>query len=186
MVPFKKHGSTILLLVLVALLFIPQTGMPIKVFFNRLISFSPSEIKVEKRETIHDFDWQLEDLEGTNINFNQSEGRVTLVNFWATWCPPCIAEMPSFQSLYDVFNDSVDFYFVSLESPETLIKFIQKKGYRLPIYIPQEQLPDGLETNSFPTTYLISKRGEIVIDKVGAADWDSEKTRKIIEKLLAE
>ncbi|HAT66103.1 MAG TPA: thiol-disulfide oxidoreductase [Flavobacteriaceae bacterium] len=186
MVPFKKHGSTILLLVLVALLFIPQTGMPIKVFFNRLISFSPSEINVEKRETIHNFDWQLEDLEGTNINFNQSEGKVTLVNFWATWCPPCVAEMPSLQNLYDEYRGAVDFYFVSLESPETLEKFIQKKGYRLPIYIPQEQLPDGLETNSFPTTYLISKNGEIVIDKVGAADWDSEKTKAIIEKLLAE
>ena len=182
----KKHGSTILLLVLVTLLFIPQTGMPIKVFLNRLVSFSPSEIQVEKRETILDFDWTLKDLSGSDINFKQSEGKVTLVNFWATWCPPCIAEMPSFQNLYDEYSDRVDFYFVSLESPETLQKFIQKKGYQLPIYIPQEQLPDGLETNSFPTTYLISKSGEIVIDKVGAADWDSEKTKKIIEKLLAE
>ena len=182
----KKHGSTILLLVLVALLFIPQTGMPIKVFFNRLISFSPSEINVEKREIIKDYQWRLVDLEGSNINFKQSEGKVTLVNFWATWCPPCVAEMPSLQNLYDEYGDAVDFYFVSLESFETLEKFIQKKGYRLPIYIPQEPLPNGLETNSFPTTYLISKRGEIVIDKVGAADWDSEKTKAIIEKLLAE
>mgnify|MGYP003711237889 CR=1 FL=1 len=95
-------------------------------------------------ETIHDFDWQLEDLEGTNINFNQSEGRVTLVNFWATWCPPCIAEMPSMQNLYNSYGDKVDFYFVSLEEAEILQKFIQKKGYKIPVYIPRSSLPEAL------------------------------------------
>jgi thiol-disulfide isomerase/thioredoxin len=183
---FKKHGSTILLIALIALLFIPQTGMPIKVFVNRLIAFSPSVINEAKREIVNDFEWQLMDLKGSTVNFKESEGKVTLVNFWATWCPPCIAEMPSMQNLYDEYEDTVDFYFVSLESAETLHKFIQKKGFRLPIYIPQEPLPNALETTSFPTTYLISKKGEIVIDKVGAANWDSEKTKAIIEKFLAE
>ncbi len=183
---FKKHGSTILLLVLLALLFIPQTGMPIKVFVNRLIAFSPSEVDASKRNKVQDYKWQLVDLEGSSINFSKSEGKVTLINFWATWCPPCIAEMPSMQNLYNEYGDKVDFYFVSLEDAEILQRFIQKKGYRLPIYIPKEQLPDALETNSFPTTYLISKKGEIVIEKVGAANWDSEKTKAIIEKLLAE
>lgn len=183
---FKKNFSTILILVLVVFLLIPQTGTPIKVFLNRLIAFSPSEINIDERVTILDFEWLLVDLQGEKVNFNESKGKVTLVNFWATWCPPCIAEMPSMQNLYSEYGDTVDFYFVSIESAETLHKFVVKKEYRLPIYIPIEPLPVALQTNSFPTTYLISKKGEIVINKVGAADWDSEKTKTIIEKLLTE
>ena len=182
----KKHLSTIALLLLVVLLLIPQTGTPIKVFINRLIAFSPSEIAATKREQIGNYHWQLLNLEGETINFQQSQGKVTLVNVWATWCPPCIAELPSMQNLYDVYGDRVDFYFVSLESPKTLQNFIQKKGYRLPVYMPQGSLPAALKTTLFPTTYLISKTGAIVIDKTGAADWDSEKSKAIIENLLAE
>lgn len=182
----KKHASTLLILALVVLLFIPQTGMPIKVFVNRLIAFSPSEIEVEDRKAVADFNWRLQNLEGKYVNFNQSEGSVALVNFWATWCPPCIAELPSMQELYDIYGDDVDFYFVSLESTETLQKFVAKKGYQIPIYMPKAQLPEALKTTTFPTTYLISKKGEIVIDKVGAADWNSQKTRAIIDKLIAE
>lgn len=187
MIPFlKKHKGNILLLVVILLLFIPQTGTPIKVFLNRLISFSPSEIDVSKQRSIANYDWQLEDLEGTPLNFNQSEGKVVLLNVWATWCPPCIAELPSMQNLYDAYGSKVDFYFVSLESPETLQHFLQKKNYHIPVYIPKESFPEALSTSSFPTTYVISKAGAIVIDKTGAADWDSEKSKAIIEKLLAE
>lgn len=182
----KKNWSTLVLVALVALLFIPQTGTPIKVFFNRLIAFSPSEIEEKEQESLSDYNWQLEDLEGAPINFSVAEGEVTLVNVWATWCPPCLAEMPSMQSLYNRYDTKVSFYFVSLEDIEILQRFIDKKGYTLPVYSTQDQFPKLLETNSFPTTYLISKSGKIVMNKKGAADWDSESVRKTIDALLAE
>ncbi|MEZ4779194.1 MAG: TlpA disulfide reductase family protein [Flavobacteriaceae bacterium] len=183
---FKKHKGNILLLLFILLLVIPQTGIPIKVFLNRLIAFSPSEISPKEREHINNYHWQLMELEGDIINFQKSKGNVALVNVWATWCPPCIAELPSMQNLYDAYGNQVDFYFVSLESPETLQHFLQKKKYHIPVYIPKEPFPESLKTTSFPTTYLISKTGALVVDKTGAADWDSEKTKAIIEKLLAE
>ncbi|WP_432410768.1 TlpA family protein disulfide reductase [Rasiella sp. SM2506] len=183
---FKKNWSTIILLVLVALLFIPQTGTPIKVFFNRLIAFSPSEIAEEEQEILSDYSWQLQDLEGTTIDFTSAEKKVTLVNVWATWCPPCLAEMPSMQALYDRYHTEVSFYFVSLEDTEILQRFIDKKEYSFPVYTTQDNFPKLLETNSFPTTYLISKSGKISINKKGAADWDSESVRETIDALLAE
>jgi thiol-disulfide isomerase/thioredoxin len=183
---FKKHGSTFLLLLLVALLFIPQTGTPIKVFFNRLIAFSPSEIAVEKQETITDYTWKLEDLKGNTAHFTSAEAKVTLVNVWATWCPPCIAEMPSMQALYNKYGTEVSFYFVSLETPETLKRFMEKKGYTFPVYTTNDRFPEPLETNSFPTTYLISKKGKVVINKKGAADWDSDNVYATIDALLKE
>lgn len=182
----KKHWSTLLLLTFVALLFIPQTGTPIKVFFNRLIAFSPSEIAKEDQETLSDYNWKLQDLNGNTANFSSAEGTVILMNVWATWCPPCLAEMPSMQALYNRYNTEVTFYFVSLEDTETLQRFMTKKGYDFPVYATQEIFPKALETNSFPTTYLISKNGNIVMNKKGAADWDSDAVHQAIDALLAE
>lgn len=180
----KKNGSTLLILAFVLLLLIPQTGMPIKVFFSRMFSFSPSEIAIEDREELGQYNWQLATPEGELVNLATSEGKVVLINFWATWCPPCVAEMPSLQKLYTAYGDSVDFYFVSMESSQKIEAFMEKKGYDFPVYIPKQQIPEVIRGNSLPTTYVISKTGQIVVDKVGAADWDSDKTRSLLDALL--
>ena len=83
-----KHWSNILIVAIIALLFIPQTGMPIKVFFNKLIAFSPSKISVEKQETLEDYQWTLKTIAGNETNLASSKGKVALINLWATWCPP--------------------------------------------------------------------------------------------------
>lgn len=180
----KKNWSTVVLLLFILLLFLPQTGMPIKVFFSRMFSFSPSEVAVEKRETLDRYEWKLETPQGTSVNLSASEGKVVLINFWATWCPPCVAEMPSLQRLYTEYGDRVDFYFVSMESPEKVTAFMEKKSYALPVYIPKQQIPEVIRGNSLPTTYVISKNGQIVVDKVGAAHWDSNTTKALLEQLL--
>lgn len=183
---FKKNWSNILLVVVILLLFIPQTAMPIKVFFSRLLSFSPSEIAVEKRAVLDSYQWQLASLEGEKVSLASSEEKVVLINFWATWCPPCVAEMPSLQSLYNDYGDRVDFYFVSMENPEKIASFMNKRDYDLPAYIPTQEVPEAIKNNSLPTTYVISKKGAIVMDKSGAADWNSKKVREVLDQLLAE
>ena len=182
----KKNWGNILFIIFIALLFIPQTGMPIKVFVNRIIAFSPSEVDEEERILIQDYQWNLSSLDGNRVNFSEAKGKVTLVNLWATWCPPCVAEMPSLQKLYDSYGERVNFYFVSSESPEKLKTFLQKKNYTLPVYVENQSAPEAMRTRSIPTTYVISKEGKIVINKNGAADWDSEKVHKTLDALLAE
>lgn len=182
----KKNRSTLVILVILALLFIPQTGMPIKVFFNRLIAFSPSEIELEEQTTLQNYNWRVTDLNGVATNFEVSEGNVVVVNVWATWCPPCVAEMPSMQLLYDTYQDTVDFYFVSFENPETIQRFMTKKGYTFPVFTTQAKFPEALTTSSFPTTYVISKKGNIVMNKKGAADWNSTAVHKTLDALLEE
>lgn len=182
----KKNWSNLLIIVIIGLLLIPQTGMPVKVLFNRLISFSPSEIAVEKRKTLDTYNWSLETLDGGKANLSSSEGKVIFINFWATWCAPCVAEMPSLQNLYSDYKDKVDFYFVSMETPGKVDAFMEKKGYDFPVYIPKQQVPKAIESYSLPTTYVISKNGKIAIDKSGAADWDSEKTKGLLDGLINE
>ncbi len=182
----KKNKGNLLLLAVIIILIIPQTGMPIKVLLNRYIAFSPSEVPAEKQEILTDYDWPLKKMDGSVINFETSKNRVSVVNLWATWCPPCVAEMPSLQALYDAYGDRVDFYFVSSESPEVLERFMTKKGYDMPVYLQGFKELELLKSTSIPTTYILSKEGKIVVNKSGAARWDSQSVKGLLEDLLAE
>ena len=182
----KKHWSNILFGLFIILMIIPQTRMPIQVFLQRTISFSPSEIEKEDRTILKDYNWKLSDLNSNTINISESKEKVVLINFWATWCPPCVAEMPELQELYDHYKGKVDFYFVTNDNPDKIKLFLKSKGYDLPVFRPLEEPPSVLDSRSLPTTYLISKKGEIIMRKVGAASWNSDKVHQTIDDLLAE
>lgn len=182
----KKNWSNILFGALVVLMIIPQTRMPIQVFIQRLISFSPSETSEDKREILQDYKWPLTELNSQDIDFSQSKGQVAIVNFWATWCPPCVAEMPSFQKLYDDYGSKVDFYFVTSEEPEKVQRFLDKNDYSLPTYLQSYQAPEQMQSRALPTTYVLSKEGEIVINETGTANWNSSKMRDLLDKLLTQ
>ena len=179
----KKHWSNLLFGVLIVLIIIPQTRQPIQVFLNRIIAFSPSEISQSDRETLKDYEWYFKNENNQTVNFTQSEGKPVLVNYWATWCAPCIAEMPDLQELYSDYKDEVDFYFITSEKPKTVEAFLDKENYNLPVYYFLSSPPDLLTSSSLPTTFLINGRGEIVMKKTGAANWNSKTVRKTIDKL---
>ncbi|WP_196888608.1 TlpA family protein disulfide reductase [Aureivirga sp. CE67] len=178
----KKLISNILFIGLIVLLIIPSTKAKILQF----ISMSPSVENVEDRKTLSNHGWNLKGVTSDNLNFKDTEDKVVLVNFWATWCPPCVAEMPSLQKLYNDYKDKVVFVFVSNEEPQKIKGFLKKNEYDLPIYSGLSKTPKELESSSIPATFLISKNGKIVIDKKGAADWNTSKVRKTIDELLAQ
>src|SRR5690554_5421494 len=92
----KKHWSNILFIVFLALLIIPQTTMPIQAFVQRITSMSPSSTSEDNREVLQDYPWPVSTMEGEEVNFSVSKERVVVVNMCFTWCPSCVAEMPSF------------------------------------------------------------------------------------------
>ncbi|GEQ86718.1 hypothetical protein ULMS_22260 [Patiriisocius marinistellae] len=177
---FKKHWGNLLFLIVLGLLIIPQTRMPIQVFAQRIISFSPSEISEDERVSVEKYDWELETNNGIIKNLSESKGNVALINLWATWCPPCVAEMPSMQRLYNDYGDRVDFYFISAEKPAKIKKFMKDKGYTFPVFIQTQKAPEVFSSQALPTTYVVSKKGEILIEKVGAASWNSKKVRALL------
>ena len=93
----KKHITNIAFVVLIGLLIYPPT----KVYFIRLISFAPSIQKIEKQKSVANTNWKLKGINAENLNFNDLGDKVVFVSFWATWCPPCVAEMPSMKVLYE-------------------------------------------------------------------------------------
>ena len=115
----------------------------------------------------------------------EAKAEVLVVNFWATWCPPCIAEMPDFNALYADYGSSVQFYFVSNERHRTVQEFFEKNNYKLPNYKMLTAAPKELQGKTLPTTYVIDTNGSIVLRKVGSARWNSSQFRKTLDDLLA-
>lgn len=178
----RKSISNIVFVVAIALMLYP----PSREWFMRQIAFAPSVENVEDSEKIDSYNWQLNGLNVDNINFKEFENKVIFVNFWATWCPPCRAEMPMIQELYNDYKDKVSFVFVTNESWETVEKFYLKNAYDLPSYNSKSLPPNKFtETNSIPASYLIDKNGNILISKTGSANWNSQKVRNLLDELIA-
>ena len=177
----KKFFSNAIFVIAIGLLIYSPT----RIWLLRQIAFSPSVENVKDRSTINNYNWQLNGLNSENINFKELKGKVVFVNFWATWCPPCRAELPMIQKLYNDYKDKVAFVFVTNENWEKVSVFFKKNNYNLPVYNSASKPPkEFLKTNSIPSSFLIDKNGSVIIEKVGAADWNSSKTRKIIDEIL--
>lgn len=180
----KKQLSNLVFLVVFGILFFTPLGTPVKVFVHRLVAFSPSVESVEETTTLEDYEWVLENLNGERAYFGDLKGEVIVINFWATWCPPCIAEMPSLQELYSAYGDRVTFMFVSQEDNATISKFLEKRGFDLPVYRPLSKIPEQMYSRSIPATYIIDREGGVRVSKVGVADWNSEKVKQLLDELL--
>lgn len=183
----KITTSNIIFLIIILLLIIPQTRQPIQIFFHKgLALISPSTVSASDQEKLTDYNWNLVDQNGNPFNFQQAKGQVIFINFWATWCPPCIAEMPSIEALYKDYNDKVIFLLVSDEKNKTIKAFNDRNSYSFNFYNPVSKPPSIFETRSIPRTYVIDKSGNIVMDKSGAANWNSESVRTVLDNLLSE
>lgn len=182
----KKRWKDLLFFIIIGLLLIPQVRQPVQVFIQRLFAGTPEEISPETQKTLSALSWSLQDLQGNSFNLSSSKGKVILINIWATWCPPCIAEMPSLQEVYNSYGNRVDFYFISNEKKNVLKNWMNKNEYELPIYISIGPIPSALNSSSLPTTYVIDKHGNIVIEEVGAHDWNSDDFRKKLDRLIQE
>ncbi|MCH2032436.1 MAG: TlpA family protein disulfide reductase [Tenacibaculum sp.] len=178
----KKHitlSNIIFVLAIALLLYKPS-----RVWFIRLVSFSPSIEKVEKSARVFNYNWELKGLNTDNINFSEFKGKVVFLNFWATWCPPCIAELPSIQKFYNEYQDKVAFVFITSEDSEDILKFFNENDYEFPVYQSNFILNELPPVNSIPRTFVLDKEGNIRIDKSGAANWNSQSFLSFIDEVL--
>jgi thiol-disulfide isomerase/thioredoxin len=126
------------------------------------------------------------DESGAIQSLSDFRGEVIFMNVWATWCPPCIAEMPSIHSLYSDFKDdeNISFILVSMDEDfEKAKKFMATRGYNLPIYHYRSKVPGTYQSSVIPTTYIISPESEIVLQKEGFAKYDTEEFKTFLREL---
>ncbi|MFY0604473.1 MAG: TlpA family protein disulfide reductase [Flavobacteriaceae bacterium] len=176
----KKAIINIAFVILIGLMIYPDT----RTYFIRLLSFPPSIEDVEDREGVDYMNWFLTGLNTESLGYNDLDGKVVFVNLWATWCGPCIAEMPSIEKLYRDYKEEVVFIFVTRENWQTVAAFFKRKGFNFPTYNSNEGMPNEIFSTSIPATSIIDKEGKIVIRKIGPADWNSNRVRATLDELL--
>ena len=184
----KKHWSNILFFGLLIFMLTPA-GLPLRALLIKGVSYITSrvenlEIDQDKQLQLDTYNWELMKPDGQLVNLEDYKGQVILINNWATWCPPCVAEMPSLVKLYSEYKDKVVFLFVAQDKPEKVQAFLQKNDWQIPVYYMQSNPPVMLQSGSIPTTFVIDKQGHIAVKKTGAADWNSGQVHKILDKLV--
>ena len=184
---WQKSGD-ILFWILILLFLVPGPRKVILTNLNRVVLQvkTPRMINEEKQEVLSDMDynWTLAWAKNEPYYFSDLRNNVVIVNFWATWCPPCVAEMPEIQELYKKYGNRVAFMLVTNEKPEVVTAFMEKNQYQMPVFYLASEPPKALSFSAFPTTFIISRDGHVVSKKTGAANWNSKATEKILEELL--
>ena len=123
----------------------------------------------------------LEDNQGQQVAVNKDDiGRVYVLNFWASWCPPCRAEMPDMEKFYQEHREKVAFYAINLEEPkDKAAAFIENQGYTFPILFDVNgEVGHLFKVRDIPTTVVVDTDGKIRFRKSGMA------TKSELEKVL--
>jgi thiol-disulfide isomerase/thioredoxin len=133
-----------------------------------------------------DYSIELEDLAGTSIAGADFKGQVLILNFWATWCAPCVAEMPSLVRLHEAAADlGVTMVCVTTEPKDVVSKFVEKRGIAAPIFFLVGDPPEQFKSRSIPATFILDKNGMIALRHIGAANWNDESVVNFVRGLAA-
>lgn len=124
-------------------------------------------------------DFKVINAEDEEITLSSFAGKPVILNFWASWCPPCKSEMPDFENAYQNYGTDVAFVMVNLtdgvrETKEKAQEYVQEQGFTFPIYFDTEQnAANTYAVMSIPTTYFIDKNGDIIASAKGMLDADT-------------
>ena len=144
----------------------------------------------DMKVTTIDFDsnmLQFSDLENNIFTLQNFKGKNLFINYWATWCNPCLAEMPYMAELYENYKDEEDiiFLYLSREKLEIIKNYLPKDEslQQLPIYkiITDDEF---FATSGIPTTFIVNSDGEVIVKDLGSAFWNDESVFKFIDNLI--
>ena len=190
MVQKKIFQSRILDFILVALLVImvvvPSVRLQVmstaqKVLLRTgLFNASPSS---EQSELTFSYNHSMKDTLGHVVDMERMRTKVLFINLWATWCPPCIAEMPEIAKLYQSVGEEIEFIMISVDADQQKAKeWIKNNSFPVPVYFPS-QLNSSLSYQSIPTTLVVDRTGKIVFRHEGLAQYNTESFKEFLLSL---
>lgn len=175
----------------------PQRGL--LVFAAALVSIAATDAGAHD-PTLHGFalvpfqravaapPFALESLAGGVVKLEQFRSRYVVLNFWATWCPPCVAEMPSMQELRQRYGDGrLEVVAISLDTgpPDKVAEFVSRLGLTFPVLLD----PHGVTSRRYgvkdlPSTFILNPEGQVIAAAKGERDWYSDKAVSYVDELL--
>src|SRR5690242_8826978 len=147
---------------------------------------SPPDLNARVMPRPADFGWALADLDGRPVDLAKYRGKAVFLNVWATWCPPCVAELPSIARLArNPRHERVAFVCVSIDRDlETVRRYLQGKDLPMTV-LHAADLPPSFTTGAIPATFLIAADGRIAASAVGGAEWDDPSVVQFLERLAS-
>lgn len=145
-----------------------------------------TETPLPRMTRLGDLQGTFSDLDGNSFSFADLRGKVVVLNLWATWCPPCRAEMPSLDKLWEKFKNDDRFRVlcISTETLEDVRKDSLPGTVTMPLYVFSTPVPEELDAEGLPTTYIFDREGRVVFGHTGMALWDAPEVVAYLEALL--
>lgn len=175
-----------LLMAFIMSFFVTPLGHLSKITLMRLFAFSPQVVSEDQREQIPTYNWTLKDEQWNFFNFERSREKVVLINFWASWRLPCLPELQTLQDLYHDYGSQIDFYIITDENREPVEEFMDKNNFDFPVTYLIIGDPTPVEAKDPPRSYVIDRKGYVVINQTGIADWNTKSVRNLLDQLLEE
>ena len=132
-------------------------------------------------------DFSFTNVQGVEASTVSLKGKVVFINFWASWCPPCRAEMPSLNELYNRLKDDDRFVFLFINEDDDKIKakqYLEKNQFNLPLFSRSGNVPPEIFSGTLPTTIVLDTEGKIVLQHTGMAAYNSDDFIKQMKDLL--
>jgi len=183
----KNIFNILFIVILLLIVFVPDA----KAFFIKGLMeigfYKPKvETPIENIASLNGI--QFKDVKGKLVDLGDLKGKIIFLNFWATWCPPCRAEMPSISKLFNQFKDDKDVVFIFADADGDLIKsanFMAERKYYMPVYKVESNVPEQIFTGSLPTTVIFDKQGRLSFKHEGVANYADKKIIDFLNKLKA-
>ena len=152
-------------------------------------SGSDSAVQVQIGQVAPDF--ELQDKSGKSYSLSSLRGKVVLVNFWATWCPPCRAEIPSMETMYKNYSQQGGLELLAInvepEGPGIIDEFSKNYPHSFPVIFDLDaRVQNKYGVYKFPETFVINKKGIIVERVIGGIDWAAPDVLSYLNKLMQE
>lgn len=163
---FKRVGAVLILfaLITIAMFYAINDEDEVK-------TVSSGEIGIEVGQRAPDF--ELATLSGETVKLSDYRGQKVMLNFWATWCPPCRAEMPDMEKFYHEMKGEIEILAINIDTNNDVAGFIKEMGVTFPILLDtKENVMKNYQIISIPTTFLIDENGIIKEKTIGAMTYD--------------
>jgi len=184
----KKRGLSVLLIsFLIIIIFVPDAK---SLLLQQLVSVGLFKTEIKKNgvnnlpETAS---FSFTNSAGITASTAGLKGKVVFINFWASWCPPCRAEMPSLDELYKKLQNDDRFVFLFINEDEDkskAIKYLEKNHFTIPLYSPLGDVPNEIFSGTLPTTVVINKDGKVVLKHEGLAGYNTDAFIRQLKDLL--